>query len=216
MIAGDFDQCVEIARAQTRDGAHLLDVCVDYVGRDGAADMAEIASRLATAATLPLMLDSTEPEVVQAGLEWLGGRAVVNSVNYEDGDGPDSRIAKIMPLVREHGAAVVALTIDEQGQARTAEWKAEVATRLIEDLTGELGPAGLRHHRGLPDVPDQHRPAGDQAGRDRDDRGDPRGQAPLPGRADHARRLQHLVRPEPGRAGRAELGLPERVRAGRA
>ncbi|HEY3906546.1 MAG TPA: methionine synthase [Streptosporangiaceae bacterium] len=139
MIAGDLDQCIEIARAQTRDGAHLLDVCVDYVGRDGAADMAEIASRLATAATLPLMLDSTEPEVVQAGLEWLGGRAVVNSVNYEDGDGPDSRIAKIMPLVREHGAAVVALTIDEQGQARTAEWKAEVATRLIEDLTGNWG-----------------------------------------------------------------------------
>ncbi|HET7014274.1 MAG TPA: methionine synthase [Streptosporangiaceae bacterium] len=139
MIAGDFDQCVEIARAQTRDGAHLLDLCVDYVGRDGAADMAQIASRLATAATLPLMLDSTEPEVVQAGLEWLGGRAVVNSVNYEDGDGPDSRIAKIMPLVREHGAAVVALTIDEQGQARTAEWKTAVATRLIEDLTGNWG-----------------------------------------------------------------------------
>jgi len=112
---------------------------VDYVGRDGAADMAEIASRLATAATLPLMLDSTEPEVVKAGLEWLGGRAVVNSVNYEDGDGPDSRMAKIMPLVREHGAAVVALTIDEQGQARTAEWKVAVATRLIEDLTGNWG-----------------------------------------------------------------------------
>jgi 5-methyltetrahydrofolate--homocysteine methyltransferase len=139
MIAGDFDQCVEIARSQTRDGAHLLDLCVDYVGRDGAADMAQVASRLATAATLPLMLDSTEPEVVKAGLEWLGGRAVVNSVNYEDGDGPDSRLAKIMPLVREHGAAVVALTIDEEGQARTADWKAAVATRLIEDLTGNWG-----------------------------------------------------------------------------
>ncbi len=139
MIAGDFDQCVEIARAQTRDGAHLLDLCVDYVGRDGAADMAQVASRLATAATLPLMLDSTEPEVVKAGLEWLGGRAVVNSVNYEDGDGPESRIAKIMPLVREHGAAVVALTIDEEGQARTAQWKVEVASRLIEDLTGNWG-----------------------------------------------------------------------------
>ncbi len=139
MIAGDFDGCVEIARSQTRDGAHLLDLCVDYVGRDGAADMAEVASRLATAATLPLMLDSTEPEVVQAGLERLGGRAVVNSVNYEDGDGADSRIAKVMPIIAEHGAAVVALTIDEQGQARTAEWKVAVATRLIEDLTGNWG-----------------------------------------------------------------------------
>jgi len=139
MIDGRLDDCVEIARAQTRDGAHVLDLCVDYVGRDGVADMAEIASRLATAATLPLVLDSTEPDVIMAGLERLGGRAVVNSVNYEDGDGPDSRIAKVMPIVREHGAAVVALTIDEQGQARTAEWKAAVASRLIDDLTGNWG-----------------------------------------------------------------------------
>ncbi|MHB1875918.1 MAG: methionine synthase, partial [Streptosporangiaceae bacterium] len=139
MLAGRLDDCVEIARAQTRDGAHLLDLCVDYVGRDGAADMAEVASRLATAATLPLVLDSTEPEVIRAGLERLGGRAVVNSVNYEDGDGPDSRIARMMPIVREHGAAVIALTIDETGQARTAETKVAVATRLIEDLTGTWG-----------------------------------------------------------------------------
>ena len=139
MVAGRLDDCVEIARAQTRDGAHLLDLCVDYVGRDGIADMAEIASRLATAATLPLVLDSTEPEVIRAGLERLGGRAVVNSVNYEDGDGPDSRIARVMPIIREHGAAVVALTIDEQGQARTAEWKTAVASRLIEDLTANWG-----------------------------------------------------------------------------
>jgi 5-methyltetrahydrofolate--homocysteine methyltransferase len=139
MIAGRYDDCIEIARAQTRDGAHLLDVCVDYVGRDGAADMAAIAGRLATAATLPLVLDSTEPEVIRAGLELLGGRAVVNSVNYEDGDGPDSRMARVMPLIREHGAAVIALTIDEQGQARTAEWKLAVASRLIDDLTGNWG-----------------------------------------------------------------------------
>ena len=139
MVAGRYEDCVEIAREQTRDGAHLLDLCVDYVGRDGAADMAELAGRLATASTLPIMLDSTEPAVVQAGLERLGGRCVVNSVNYEDGDGPDSRFQKVMRLVAEHGAAVVALCIDEQGQARTAEWKVRVATRLIEDLTGNWG-----------------------------------------------------------------------------
>ena len=139
MIEQRYDDCVEIARAQTRDGAHLLDVCVDYVGRDGVSDMRAVAGRLATAATLPLVLDSTEPEVLRAGLELLGGRAVVNSVNYEDGDGPDSRIARVMPLIREHGAAVIALTIDEQGQARTADWKLAVATRLIEDLTGNWG-----------------------------------------------------------------------------
>jgi 5-methyltetrahydrofolate--homocysteine methyltransferase len=139
LIAGRYDDCVEIARAQTRDGAHLLDLCVDYVGRSGTADMIEVAGRLATAATLPLVIDSTEPEVIQAGLELLAGRAVVNSVNYEDGDGPTSRLARVMPLVAEHGAAVIALTIDEQGQARTAEWKVAVATRLIEDLTANWG-----------------------------------------------------------------------------
>jgi 5-methyltetrahydrofolate--homocysteine methyltransferase len=139
MVEGKYEDCVEIARAQTRDGAHLLDVCVDYVGRDGVADMRAVVSRLATAATLPLVLDSTEPPVIEAGLELTGGRAVINSVNYEDGDGPDSRIARVMPLVREHGAAVIALTIDEQGQARTAQWKVAVAERLIADLTGNWG-----------------------------------------------------------------------------
>jgi len=139
MLEGRYEDCVQIARSQTRDGAHLLDVCVDYVGRDGAADMREIVGRFATAATLPLVLDSTEPAVIEAGLEMTGGRSVINSVNYEDGDGPDSRIARMMPLVREHGAAVIALTIDERGQARTAEWKVAVAERLIADLTGNWG-----------------------------------------------------------------------------
>ncbi|MDA0566684.1 methionine synthase [Streptomonospora sp. S1-112] len=139
MIEERYDDCVEIARDQIRDGAHMLDLNIDYVGRDGAADMRELASRLATASTLPLMLDSTEPAVIEAGLETLGGRAVVNSVNYEDGDGPDSRIKRLMPVIKEHGAAVVGLTIDEEGQARTAEWKVRVAVRLIEELTGEWG-----------------------------------------------------------------------------
>ena len=139
MLEEHWDDCVEIARAQTRDGAHLLDLNIDYVGRDGAADMSTAAFRLATASTLPIMLDSTEPAVLQAGLERLAGRSVINSVNYEDGDGPESRFARIMPLVQEHGAGVVALTIDEEGQARTAEWKVRVASRLIDDLTQNFG-----------------------------------------------------------------------------
>jgi 5-methyltetrahydrofolate--homocysteine methyltransferase len=139
MLSERLEDCVQIARAQTRDGAHLIDLCVDYVGRDGAADMAELAGRLATASTLPIMLDSTEPAVLRAGLERLGGRCTVNSVNFEDGDGPGSRYQRVMELVREHGAAVVALCIDEQGQARTAEWKVRVASRLIDDLTATWG-----------------------------------------------------------------------------
>jgi len=139
MLAADWQKCIEIAREQARDGSHLLDLCIDYVGRDGVVDMREAAGRFATASTLPVMLDSTEPGVIEAGLEMLGGRCVVNSVNFEDGDGPESRYARAMPLVREHGAAVVALTIDEEGQARTAEWKVRVASRLIDDLTGRWG-----------------------------------------------------------------------------
>ena len=139
LLNEDWEKCVEIARDQIRDGAHMLDLSVDYVGRDGAADMSQIAARFATASTLPIVLDSTEPNVLKAGLEHLGGRCVINSVNYEDGDGPTSRFAKIMPLVREHGASVVALTIDEEGQARDAQWKLRIARRLIHDLHDNWG-----------------------------------------------------------------------------
>jgi 5-methyltetrahydrofolate--homocysteine methyltransferase len=139
MLESRWDECVDIARNQTKDGAHLLDVCIDYVGRDGVQDMHEVVSRLATASTLPLVLDSTEPPVVEAGLELLGGRSVVNSVNYEDGEGEGSRFSRIMPIVKEHGAAVIALTIDETGQARTRDHKVAVASRLIKALTGEWG-----------------------------------------------------------------------------
>ncbi len=139
MLEERWDDCVEIAKRQVRDGAHLLDVCVDYVGRDGVEDIREIVSRFASSSTLPLVIDSTEPQVMQAGLELIGGRPVINSVNFEDGDGPDSRFQRTMPLVKEHGAAVVALTIDEEGQARTSEGKVRIASRLVETLRDSWG-----------------------------------------------------------------------------
>ncbi|MDX3454949.1 methionine synthase [Streptomyces sp. ME02-8801-2C] len=139
MLDARWDDCVEMARDQIREGAHMLDLCVDYVGRDGVADMQELAGRFATASTLPIVLDSTEVPVLQAGLEKLGGRAVINSVNYEDGDGPESRFAKVTRLAQEHGAALIALTIDEEGQARTVDHKVAIAERLIEDLTSNWG-----------------------------------------------------------------------------
>ncbi|MEU7035954.1 methionine synthase [Streptomyces sp. NPDC046237] len=139
MLDARWDDCVEMARDQIREGAHMLDLCVDYVGRDGVADMEELAGRFATASTLPIVLDSTEVDVIKAGLEKLGGRAVINSVNYEDGDGPESRFAKVTRLAQEHGAALIALTIDEEGQARTVENKVAIAERLIDDLTGNWG-----------------------------------------------------------------------------
>ncbi|HET6816726.1 MAG TPA: methionine synthase [Mycobacteriales bacterium] len=141
MLEQRWDDCVEIAREQVRDGSHVLDLCIDYVGRDGAVDMREAASRFATASTLPLMIDSTEWQVIEAGLECLGGRSIVNSVHYEDGNAPDSNFAKKMEVVREHGAAVVVMCIDEEGQARTAEHKVRIASRIIDDLVADWGMA---------------------------------------------------------------------------
>ncbi|MFC3850880.1 methionine synthase [Corynebacterium hansenii] len=139
MLAADWEKCLNIARGQVTDGAHMIDLCVDYVGRDGREDMATLASQVATSVTLPVMLDSTEPDVLRVGLEHLGGRSALNSVNFEDGDGPGSRYHRIMELAVEHGATVVALAIDEEGQARTKEKKVEIAERLIADITGTWG-----------------------------------------------------------------------------
>ncbi len=145
MLEGDFDLCVQMAKDQVKEGAHVLDVCVDYVGRDGTADMDEIAQRFATQASVPLVLDSTEPQVMEAGLQWLGGRAILNSANLEDGDEPGSRLDRVMTLAGEYGAAVICLLIDEEGQARDVEWKLRVAHR-IHDLAIErygLEPSDL-------------------------------------------------------------------------
>ena len=133
MLEADWDACVQVAREQIKEGAHVLDVCVDYVGRDGTVDMDEIASRFATQASVPLVMDSTEPQVMEAGLQWIGGRAILNSANLEDGEAPGSRLDRVMTLAHEYGAAVICLLIDEEGQARDVEWKLRIAHR-IHDL----------------------------------------------------------------------------------
>ena len=139
MLAGDWDTTVAMARDQVKEGAHLLDVCVDYTGADGVADMTEVASRLTTQASVPLMVDSTEAPVVSAALEWLGGRAVLNSVNLEEGDDPGTRLDRFLSLAREHGAAVVCTCIDTEGQARTAEWKLRAARAIHDIAVGRYG-----------------------------------------------------------------------------
>ena len=139
MLEERYSDCLEIAKGQTREGAHMLDLCVDYVGRDGSYDMRELASRLATGSTLPVMVDSTDADVIETGLELLGGRCAVNSVNYEDGTEPGGRYDQVMRMVREHGGTVVFTCIDEDGQARTADWKLRVAERAITDATENWG-----------------------------------------------------------------------------
>ena len=136
MLDGDWDTCVQMAKDQVREGSAVLDVCVDYVGRDGTLDMDEVAQRFATQSSVPLVLDSTEPPVIEAGLQWVGGRAMLNSANLEDGEGEGSRFDRVMRLARTYGAAVICLLIDEEGQARDVEWKMRVARR-IRDLAVE-------------------------------------------------------------------------------
>ncbi|MFZ0625667.1 MAG: methionine synthase [Acidimicrobiia bacterium] len=132
LLAGDIESCIAVGQEQVREGAHLVDLCVDYVGRDGVADMVRLASSFATDVAAPVVLDSTEPEVMEAGLEHLGGRSVLNSANLEDGDGPGSRADRVFKLAARHGSAVICLLIDEEGQARTLEWKLRVARRIYE------------------------------------------------------------------------------------
>ncbi len=141
MIAGDIDGLVEMGREQVREGAHVLDVCVDYVGRDGVPDMDAVVTRFVKDVTVPLMLDSTEAPVIEVGLKRAGGKCIVNSVNLEDGE---EKLHKICPMLRKYGAAVVALTIDEdpvEAMGKTATRKLEIATRLFDLLTTKHGIA---------------------------------------------------------------------------
>ena len=134
--AGNWDGIVAMAREQVREGAHALDVCTAYVGRDEAADMAEVISRLRGQVDAPLVIDSTELGVLERALELYGGKAVINSINFEDGE---QAAAARLQLARRFGAGVVALTIDEAGMAKTAERKLAIARRLVEFACGRFG-----------------------------------------------------------------------------
>src|SRR2546427_1442431 len=136
LTAEDWDCLVSLAREQEREGAHVLDVNVDFVGRDGERDMHELASRLITNVKIPLMFDSTEWQKMEAGLQHAGGKCILNSTNYEDGV---PRFTKVIELAKYYGASVVIGTIDEEGMARTREGKLKIAKRAYEQATTELG-----------------------------------------------------------------------------
>jgi 5-methyltetrahydrofolate--homocysteine methyltransferase len=136
----DWDAMVSMAKEQVREGAHMLDVCVAYVGRDELRDMIEVIERFNTQVTVPMLIDSTEWQVIDAALQRIAGRAIVNSINLEDGE---ERLARVLPLCKKYGAATIALTIDEQGMAKTADQKFAIAKR-IHDLA--VHKYGMRPH----------------------------------------------------------------------
>jgi 5-methyltetrahydrofolate--homocysteine methyltransferase len=139
LLAEDLEGCIAVGQEQVKEGAHLVDLCVDYVGRDGVIDMERIAAAFATDVAAPVVLDSTEPEVMEAGLEHLGGRSVLNSANLEDGESEGSRLDRVFGLARKHGAAVICLLIDEEGQARNLEWKLRIAHRIHDLAVNRYG-----------------------------------------------------------------------------
>ena len=194
----------------------MLDVCVDYVGRDGALDMDEIAGRFATQATLPLVFDSTEPPVVEAGLQHHGGKAILNSANLEDGEGEGKRMDRVFTLAREYGAAVICLTIDEEGQARDADWKLRVAQAHLRHRD-----AALRHRPDRPDLRPAHvparRPATTTSAATRMETIEAirRIKAELPGASTILGLVERVVRAEARGPARAQQRVPARVPRGR-
>ncbi|GEO40216.1 5-methyltetrahydrofolate--homocysteine methyltransferase [Skermanella aerolata] len=132
----DWDGCVEMARDQVKEGSHTLDVCTAFVGRDEVAEMNEVITRFTGSVTAPLVIDSTEYTVLEQALARHGGKPIINSINFEDGEEPASKRLK---LAKKFGAAVIALTIDEEGMAKTAEKKLEIAKRLYDFAVNQHG-----------------------------------------------------------------------------
>lgn len=136
MLDGEMDSMVQMGRDQVRAGSHVIDLCVAYVGRDEVADMTDAVKRYRTDVASPIMIDSTETPVLKAALELLGGRSLINSINLEDGL---NKCVEVLPLAKEHGSAVVCLTIDEDGMAKTADAKVRIARRIHDICTKDYG-----------------------------------------------------------------------------
>ena len=211
--AGDWDGCVAMGREQVREGSNALDICTAFVGRDEVAEMSDVVARMRGQVDSPLVIDSTELPVLEAALELYGGKAVLNSINFEDGEAPATAR---MTLARKFGAAVIALTIDEAGMAKTREDKLRITRRLVEFACGRFG---LPQSDLLLDPLTFTICTGNE-----DDRKlalwtleaieDIR--ARVPGAADHPGPVQRLVRPQPRRPARAQLGHARPRHAARA
>ena len=134
----DWDGCVAMGREQIGEGSHALDVCTAFVGRDENAEMTEVIRRFTAQVNVPLVIDSTETPVIEAALKLHGGKAIINSINFEDGE---KHAADRLKLAKQFGAAVIALTIDEVGMAKTTEDKLRIARRLVDFACNQHGLA---------------------------------------------------------------------------
>ena len=214
LLADDYDGLVQVAEDQVDGGAHVLDVCVALTERQDEDDqMSEVVKRISLSQPAPIQIDSTEPDVIEAALERIPGRAIVNSINLEAGR---DKADRVIPLARQHGAALIALTIDEVGMAKTAERKVEIAQRIKEIACDEHGldPELLIFDAltfTLTTGDEEWRPSAVET-----IEGIRAIKAGHPGREDLAGGLQRLVRRRPARPRRPQLGLPAPLRRGRA
>ena len=214
LLADDYDGLVQIAEDQVEGGAHVLDLCVALTEReDEDEQMRQVAKRVSLTQPAPIQIDSTEPEVIERALEQIPGRAIVNSINLEAGR---DKLDRVVPLAIAHGAALIALTIDEVGMAKTAERKVEIAKRIHEIVCDEHGldPELLIFDAltfTLTTGDDEWKPSAVET-----IEGIRRGQGRAPRREDLARRLERLLRRLPARARGPQLRLPAPLRRGRA
>ena len=214
LLADDYDGIVQVAEDQVEGGAHVLDVCVALTERqDEDEQMRLVAKKVSLTQPAPIQVDSTEPDVIELALEQIPGRAIVNSINLEAGR---DKLDRVAPIAKAHGAALIALTIDEVGMAKTRERKVEIAQRIHELVCEEHGLEPELLIFDAADVHAHHGRRGVAAVRGRDDRGHPAGQGGAARRAHVARRLERLVRRRAAGPLGPELGLPAPLRRGRA
>ncbi len=203
LLAEDYDGIVALGREQIDGGAHTLDICVAMTERrDETYLMSQVVRKLSQTVEAPLVIDTTEAEVLEAALEAAPGRVIVNAVNMENGR---QRLDAMLPLVRDYGAATIALTIDEHGMARTADRKVEVAQEDPRHRDARVRPAARRADLRRPHLHAGHRRCRERQHGGRDARRHPADQGGAAGRPDVARRVQRLLRLQAGRAVGAEL-----------
>ena len=214
LLADDYDGLLQVAEDQVEGGAHVLDLCVALTERqDEDEQMRRVAKKVSLTQPSPIQVDSTEPDVIATALDQIPGRAIVNSVNLEAGE---DKLNTVVPIAMAHGAALIALTIDEVGMAKTRERKLEVAKRIVDLVCDQHGMDPRAADLRRADLHADHRRRGVEAVRGRDDRGHPADQVRAARREDLARRLQRLLRHRRAGAQRPELGLPAPLRRGRA
>ena len=191
--AQNYDGILTLAKKLVNEGSHMLDLCCAIVGEDEKAYISNILEKIATRVPAPILVDSTEADVVEEALKRIPGKAIINSINLEDGE---KRTSKVLPMAKRYGAAVIALTIDEDGMALTAEKKVAIAKRIFDLAVKKYGMRAGGSDLRRADAADLDRAGRLPHGGHRDAEGGAAHQAGTAAGEDDSRRQQHHLRTE--------------------